>query len=324
VVRASNLHEKLVLTYDSAAMTDGVGAQLQRIYGIYSVARLLGAAYLHSAIERVDYQGLAALERNVGNPDFHREFNEVFQIDSAVSPTEEFDRVHTGNISIDLIQRLVRRFDNSETRGRRILLCTAVPFGIADAFPDCYRVCKEVSPFKASPRETRPLRVVVHVRRGELFVVATDRMLPNDYYITAALEVAQVLEALRLDYQLELWTEVPRNDLVVAPDQHGMAGRLAEPAVISPAMSRLEDFDVLPYLVRRINGEALDSLRAFATADILVMSRSSFSYVGAILNQTGIVLYPKFWHAAPSWWITVGPQGHLDQAELRAAVQGLP
>lgn len=57
---ASNpeMRKKLVLTYDSCEMTDGVGAQLQRIQGAFAISQPLGAAYLHSPLSRVDYPGL--------------------------------------------------------------------------------------------------------------------------------------------------------------------------------------------------------------------------------------------------------------------------
>ena len=66
----AGLRRKLILTYDNTKMTDGAGAQLQRIYGTYSVARLVGAAYLHAPLGRVDYQGLSALESNLTDPAF--------------------------------------------------------------------------------------------------------------------------------------------------------------------------------------------------------------------------------------------------------------
>ena len=53
-------------------------------------------------------------------------------------------------------------------------------------------------------------------------------------------------------------------------------------------------------------------MRSLATADVLVMSRSSFSYVAAILNRDGAVMYHPFWHRAPSSWITVAPDGRFD------------
>jgi hypothetical protein len=195
-------------------MTDGAGAQLQRIYGIYSISRLLGASYLHSLLGRV-------------------------------------------------------------------------------------------------------------VRRGELFVLDSDRMLPNVYYMNVAQNVAHALKALKIDYQLELHTEVPKKEFIVQPDHHGISNRISAATTVNPEMCRIDEFSVLPNLIRCINEPALDCLRKLATADILVMSRSSFSYLGGILNRNGIILYYPFWHRAPSSWMTVGPKGQFDQLKFRKAVKNL-
>jgi hypothetical protein len=163
------LHKKLVLTYDNTKMTDGAGAQLQRIYGIYSISRLLGASYLHSLLGRVDYQGLSALEENATDPGFHHQFNDLFQIKSDVIGTDDFHKVTLPDISLEILHQLVAMFDRHETGGRPILVQLALPYGIADRFPDCYDVCKEISPFAPSAREGGALRVAIHIRRGELF-----------------------------------------------------------------------------------------------------------------------------------------------------------
>src|ERR1700737_2028415 len=96
----SDVDKKLILTYDNRAKTDGVGAQLQRIYGIYSISRLLGARYLHSPLGCVNYQGLAALEGNVSDPGFHHEFNDIFQIKSDDFVTDDFHTIELPNISM--------------------------------------------------------------------------------------------------------------------------------------------------------------------------------------------------------------------------------
>jgi len=315
-----DLHRKLVLTYNNTALMDGVGAQLQRIYGTFSVARLLGAAYLHSPLHCVQYQGLSALEEDQDDPEFHRQFNEILPLPSNVAATEEFERVSAYNITIDLIQDLVERFDGNVTAGRRILVCAAVPYGVADHFPDCYRVCRDLSPFESWPRVGRPLRIVLHVRRGDLTAVHPERILPNAFYVNAAQDVVRVLEALKMSYQIELWTEVPNKEFTIVPGMHSLPHQFSGSPLVSPDLCHLEDFDGLPNLARYINNSAFDCLRAFATADIFVMSRSSFSYVGAILNRTGVVLYPSFWHAAPSWWVHVGNDGHFDTREFLGAL----
>ena len=314
----SGLDKKLVLTYDSMRFTDGVGAQLHRIYGIYSISRLLGVPYLHSPLHRVDYQGLSALERNLADPRFQHAFNDLFQIKSDVAPTDHFHKIRLIDISMDI----VALFAAHRTDGRPTLVQLALPHQIADLFPDCYEVCKQISPF-ASSREGRFVRVAIHVRRGELFVLNSERMLPNGYYINVAQNVAQLLDELKIDYQMELHTEVPNKEFIVQPNHHGISHRISAPAIVAPELCRLDEFSVLPNLVLCINETAIECLRKLATADILIMSKSSFSYVSAILNRNGIVLYHPFWHHAPSSWITVGSDGQFDRVGLRRAVETL-
>jgi len=317
----AGLHRKLILTYDNTKMTDGAGAQLQRIYGTYSVARLVGAAYLHAPLGRVDYQGLSALESNLTDPGFHHEFNDLCRIESDVMPADDFHKINLPDISMETLRHLVDLFDRDQTGGKPILAQLALPYGIADRFPDCYAVCKQISPFASSVYKGRSLRVALHIRRGDLMVVESHRMLPNAYYIKVAQTLAQVLEALKFDYVLELHTEVPNREFVVRPGHIGLWDRVSRPAVLNSEMWRLDEFSVLPNLVHHTNETAVDSLRQLATADILVMSRSSFSYLAGILNRNGIVLYHPFWHRAPSSWITVGPDGQFNQSKFRKAVR---
>jgi hypothetical protein len=316
------LYEKLVLTYDNAALTDGVGAQLQRIYGIYAISRLLGAGYLHTPIGRVDYQGLAALEAGVIDPAFPDAFNALFHIPSDVGVTSEFHPVTVRDISVDVVQQFADLFDSGGTGRRPILARLALPYGISDRWPDCHEVCTAVSPFASPVLDGRPLRIALHVRRGELLAIDDGRMLPNRYYVNVARAVAGALDRRRIAYRIELWTEVPAGEFVVRPDDRNF-NQLRAPVVVNAEMSSLEDFDELPNLVHCINGRTIDCLRGLATADVLVMSRSSFSYVGGVLNRRCVVLYHPFWHGAPSAWIAVDPDGRFDESRFADAVEVL-
>jgi len=293
-VALPDLEKKLVLTYDSGVMHDGVGAQLQRNYGTYAIARLLGVIYLHSPLSRVDYQGLTALKKNFIDPQFHSEFNDLFQFRSDLMPSDEFYELNLQDISIDTVNRLVAKFDQNAQGGRPYLVQLVLPYGIADRFPDCYEVCKGLSPFTLTAREGHALRVAIHVRRGDLLVVDSDRMLPNAYYIQVAQNVASTLSVLKVDFQLELYTEVPYEEFVVQPEHHGISHRISAPVVVHPEMNRMDDFSVLPNLVHCINGRAVDCLRGLATADILVMSRSSLSYLGESSTGTASCCTTRF------------------------------
>lgn len=314
----------LVLTYDNEAIPDGVGAQLQRIYGTYAISRVLGVPYLHSPLAEVGYQGLSALQANAADPDFHHLFNEVFSLPSDVDPSAStsasagMPTLRLPNISLKVAQELIA-WTGGPGAGRPTLVRLATPHGIADQFPDSYGVCTQQSPFTAPARGGRPLRVALHVRRGEQIVLRSDRILPDSYYVGAARRVADALEALGLEYEIELWTEVPTGDFIAGPQHHGINGRISEPFAVRAEMYGLDEFNQLPNLVPRINGRAIDCLEGLATADVLVMSRSSFSYVGAILNRSGVILYHPFWHSRMSSWIEVEPDGAFDASRLTAA-----
>ena len=49
---------------------------------------------------------------------------------------------------------------------------------------------------------------------------------------------------------------------------------------IDPADYALEDFEALLNLEMMFNADPLDALRDFATADVLILSASSFGYLG--------------------------------------------
>src|SRR5262249_4509602 len=157
-------------------------------------------------LRRIDNQGFTALERNVTDPEYHQQFNDLFRIDSDVLPTADLHTIELPYMSMETVDQVVAMFDAGETGGRPILARLQIPYGIADRFPDCYEACKAVSPFAASPRKGRALRVALHVRRGELLVVESHRMLPNAYYVSVAQNVSRTLETLGVDYQLELHT----------------------------------------------------------------------------------------------------------------------
>jgi len=298
-----------------------VGAQLQRIYGTYAVSRLLGAHYLHSPLFRVDYQGLSALEENVNDPSYHHAFNELCWIDSDVPPTDIFRTMEVANLTTEVLDGFATVPGKPGGDEDTWLLKLTLPYGIADRFPDCYDVCKEISPFSSVPRRGRPLRVAIHIRQGDLMVVESHRMLPNDYFVAVAQRVGDALDAVGVAYGMELHTELPTREFTVTPEHVGINGQIDAPVVVNLEMSSLDEFSVLPNLELFVNERAIDCLRKLATADILVMSRSSFSYLAAILSRNGVVLYHPFWHSGPSSWIPVGANGDFDQPVLQKAVQ---
>ncbi|MFZ2468367.1 MAG: hypothetical protein WAW54_08225 [Parvibaculum sedimenti] len=60
-----------------------------------------------------------------------------------------------------------------------------------------------------------------------------------------------------------------------------------------------------------LDTDALDTLRGLIESDILVMSKSSFSYVAALYNN-GVVIYEPTFNPALDGWLIKSPDGSVD------------
>jgi hypothetical protein len=304
-------HPRLAVTYASDLLQDGAGAQLQRIYGIYALSRALGVPYVHTPLEHLGYHGLLALENNAPTSNLLPECNRVFHIPSDIELPETVVTHEMRDADAGAIEAL-KSSPSDATRFDLVRIC--LPYPVTDRDPETYRCVKAISPFRYHRSEV--FRLAIHVRRGDLFAIESARMLPNEYYVSCALRVAEVLRNLGIPFVCELYTEVATKTFEVTPQHHGLEGRTPENTTYDPGMSHLEDFDVLPNLERYVNIDPIETLRRMATADALIMSRSSFSYVAAILSENCTVICYPFWHSAMKEWLLSEIDGALPEREL--------
>jgi hypothetical protein len=117
---------------------------------------------------------------------------------------------------------------------------------------------------------TRP-RVAVHVRRGDVKIGNAKRTRPNAYYI-------HEISNARRDF--------PSASVTVF--SQGKEEDFSEFVSIGCALALNTKLDV--------------AWRAFMQADVFIMSPSSFSYVPALLNFAGSVVYTPFWHLPLAKW----------------------
>lgn len=302
----------IAITYKDDGNQDGICSQLLRIYGVYAISRSLDVAYLHSPIAHLGYHGLQALENNSPLPDLLADVNRVFHINSDLVLPDRQVVIHD---MIDADAELIGKMkhfgrDSNEVHLIRILY----PFPITDSAPELYRCLQDISPFPYRP--SKVFRLAVHVRRGELFAVSSDWMLPNSYYVSCVLRFQNVLRELNIPFVCELYTEVPSKAFEVTPEHHGVKGRIRENVMFDPKLNHIEDFDEIPNLERFINADPIDSLRRMATADALIISHSSFSYLPAILNPECTVVYHPYWRGRMKHWLISDDNGVFSGSAL--------
>jgi len=305
------------VTYANNKLTDGAGAQLQRIYGIYSLSRLLNLPYIHSPLTELSYQGLIALENKSSSEYLVSDYNKIFNIPSDIELPSKYIIYDVNEINLRI--RTFERLKQKAAKKRIFILAQIVnPYGITDTYPEAYRVVKDISPFPFKRSEV--FRVAIHVRRGELFLLDKyrNRMLPNNYYISVAQGLDNILQELKLNYVFELYTEVPSKIFTATPTNYSL---ISDEITVDPEWNKIEEFDLIPNLQKFINSNPIDTLERMATANVLIMSHSSFSYVAALLNKKGLILYNKFWSSPLKNWLTVKDSGNFSKRECLARLK---
>lgn len=298
--QASRL-DNLALSYDNTAVMDGAGSQLQRIYGIYALSRFLGVSYIHSPLKEIPYQGLLSLEKNEVSPELVSRYNQLFTIpsDREIPEHAKIYRLFKFETDLSFLSSLREELKKSSDF---VLLKIGWPYSLVNQDPEMLHHVKSISPFEAVCSSV--FKIVIHVRRGDLLISPEGaRMLPNSYYVKLTLQIVEVLNNLKIPFVCELHSEVPLKAFTVTPDHHGMKDRIQKAVIMTPESNAIEDFDVIPNLKKYLNHDPIETLRSFATADLFIMSRSSFSYLPAMLNKKGIIVYHPFWHSTPIGWL---------------------
>jgi len=283
----------LYLTYDNNKHTDGAGSQLQRIISIYMIAKYYNIGYIHTPIRHLDYQGLKCLEANT--PDLRQidMYNNLFNLDGHINPSID-DTYEILSITHDILMQY-------KDTDKNILLKITYGHNLIDNNTEIFNNIPELN--WVSKSLSKPLDIAVHVRRGELFVVDSYRMLPNSYYIDCMKSLKTILDTNNIPFVFHLYTEIATKNVHITPSHHGIMNRTTDIITIRPEDSHIEDFKCFDSIQYHINECPIETLRNLTNSDILLASCSSFSYVAAILKPKGVVLFHPFWHSLSKKWI---------------------
>jgi hypothetical protein len=169
---------------------------------------------------------------------------------------------------------------------------------IVDGMPDAYL---DVIPqlrrkyYLNAPSSARSdvVEVCAHLRRGDVSAEDPEtayRYVANDPTARAIFAVNSVLKEIGLTSRVRLFSQGDEADFASLRDL---------------------GFELC------LNTPAIPTFRAFVEADILIMTKSSFSYAAAILNA-GVKLYDRFARAPMSEWIVRESDGSFNRDQLRA------
>lgn len=255
----------LYLTYN--IKKDGLGGQYQRIISIIALARKYEAEYVHTPITEMEH---------LPNPSYLQTIEDYFQIKNHFKSVTDFTYEHI----LEMEHATERDIKNIATIKATILIKIGFPSKILDATPSLYNlVMPQLRGFKQNLLlpyySSDKTNIAVHIRRGDIHYTEKNiRYTPIEYFDN----VIQNLTARIPNANVCIFTEITDENR----DEFTRFNSLTSVQLVA-------DEDILltfEHLVR---------------ADILVMCKSSFSYIAGLYNEN-TVIYMNFWHSPlPQW-----------------------
>jgi hypothetical protein len=257
----------LYLTYFIDNLSDGTGAQYQRIIGIISIAYMLNVEYVHTKLKKIDH---------VNEKDYAR-IEKFFNIINNFKSVENinYDNVLVeDNPSVDTLTKY-----KEKSKDKNILLKISLPYQICDSDTTVYAA---MMPKLKKILNLEPLiyfepyknikKIAVHVRRGDI-VGKNDRFVQIETFV-------RIIDKLNKKY--------PTSHFYIFTD-------IDEKNTEFDCLNKYKNMSILA------NKDILTTLTHLISADVLVLCKSSFSYISGLYNNNE-VYYIDFWHSPLKNW----------------------
>jgi hypothetical protein len=321
----TNAVKLLILSYPSGSITlvnasqqnDGYGAQIQRILSVKALADSLKIEFRFEPLKQVERQLTQDLLQDSAQNLELAKFNK-FLTSLLVSSSNEKDPNVSSYFSKTLIQiflTLLRNFLPSALLKRKFEIRLEDTYRFVQFHSNLYS--KLECNFKAIEQidTDNIIRIGVHLRFVN-FAVNTERYLDPDYYFRSLDQITQNLEHLGIPYTIRLHSDFKES--LPEPSKTGISGSTFE--YLTEIGVTDQDGQVDSDTFKRANQcrnriisrygvvieseteDPLVSLKAMANSNYLILSKSSFAFVGGILNKKGRVISPEYWNRPLASW----------------------
>lgn len=303
---------KIALTYDNTASFDGTGAQVQRILGIYAVCKRFRIPYIHSEIAELIITPLDPFQTETDLKEYLKRANQYFTFPS--DPRIEGDMPLSKLQTLTKSKLLLIRGRNKIPFGMGKLVALANPFRILNQMPNIYSLAAQDLNCQRILSEKK--KIILHYRRGSntldiLPGESTSRGLSNDWYLRTLRKYVNIYQTSGIDFCVEIYTDMPNSTFVYKPKafqshlwSYEPRYREGEIEILGEDIRNTIFVEFGEILTVHHGGDPLQGLIDMSQADILITSRSSYSYVGGLLNLDGLVVMPpEFWHKKLDSWV---------------------
>lgn len=305
--------KNIFISNDTLTKIDGLGAQIQRLISIYVLSSYCRIKFFQSEITSVTVHPLDPYQNHRSRNRFVKKVNKSFKIVSSNKKSQkivfkEFKYIQLTTTNL-LVQSVKSNFRNEPT-----LLKVVESYKISDFKPELYTNLPKFKLIKMKKTKSERNTIVIHYRRGVGGMAiypgqSTPREMPIEYFVKIVTGLYQ--ESKYLDYEIILLTDSPLKKITYKPPRNqkimwagfpNYNGRVMDIAKLDLPLIR----EKFPKMKIISGGDPLEAIKLMANADVLILSKSSLSYVSALMNTSGKIFFPKsFWHPPLKNWTIV-------------------
>jgi hypothetical protein len=300
---------------------DGAGAQLQRIASIYSLAMALRFDFSPQKIGSVEVQHGDPFLSELDVKNFVTSFNKLaaplatkILVDSpkVVKMDSRPSRFFAGIFLQALLSSLMNR---------PTVVQLVDAYGFTNFHPDLYRVfTQKMNSIETASLEKEQkdlLDIQIHIRSSTLSY-GSERYLDPEAIFSCLANVINNKSLCEFEFTVgihtDCWTELADSELIsnhVSPETFEY-WKLLGIVDVQGKVNR-DQINIGRELIERIKStypkvivypqqSPIDAWRIMAGADVLIISKSSFSFVGGLLNPNAEIWTPTFWISPLDSW----------------------
>lgn len=279
IIFASIKRLKLIETEDCyvtcADRAGGIGSQVQSYFSTMLFASAVGIKYIHTPFKEVYH--------NPGQTDWEIRWEEFFGLGENETSINEIDQ---SNLEIIHLKQLTGFKKKANT-----LYIVPYCHAYTDLFPEEYlrflarfrRKYYSVPKKSFEPcNEPSKVSIAIHIRRGDVSKTNKEsfRYTENNYILSSLKLIIDCISSLNLLVSVNLYSEGEIDDFLEFKES---------------------EYNINYFL----NNCTFTTFHQMVSADVLLMSKSSFAYSAALLSQ-GVVVYEPFWHSPLPGWVVIG------------------
>lgn len=324
---------KPCIKYDAEKWSDGAGAQIQRIAAIYSISQEFKLNYIHQDILHIESNPGDGFESLKSKTEFISKLNRKFRISSNICSrthsikTLKYRRIMKYRLTARLYFISVAFF--SFLSGKHFLYKCENPYPIIENYPNIYRhFTHRLGTNERSSEKT--IEIQMHIRSNKSGnALMESRSVEISWYVDILKFIDDLLLNLGLKYRVTIHTDAPLEqinwkplDLSAATEKFWKSADVMQEdrGILLNPIDFKNEFKFVEKLEVVRNIDPVQAWEMMSMADVLILGRSSFSFVAGLVNNHGIIIAPTFRHKFPGGWLMQGKEieftgAHKNQLE---------